>query len=65
MHGIYCIDRSSEPGDVHNMTVRRIELYIPLPIPFLQYSKVTLELLLSSCPLTAKYSAVSSAKRRT
>ena len=46
MHGICCIDRSYGPGDVHNRTLRRIELHIPLPFPFLQYMKVILELLI-------------------
>ena len=45
MHGICCIDRISGSGDVHNLTLRRIELHIPLPFPFLQYIKVVLELL--------------------
>ena len=46
MHGISCIDRSSGPGDLHSLTLRRIELHIPLPFPFLQYIKVILELLI-------------------
>ena len=46
MHGICCIDRLSGSGDVHNLTLRRIELHIPLPFPFLQYIKVVLELLI-------------------